>query len=207
MASIFKPKTTETPFRVRSLEDASTEYADLKKRRQGFIDQKGKLERERVAHAQTDFQAFHTAQRVDRVGALVAGDVVLADMPVSPESAWRAKFAEFDRQIADAKSAIELLNQKIMVARRAASAVIVDEVRDEYHARVVHLCQALIAAHGASKNLEDIKAQFNDQDLAWSGPLQPIGAVALHDGYATFLQAAVRDGFITADSVPGALLK
>ena len=208
MASIFgKTKTAGQPFRVHSLEDASTEYADLKKRRQAFIDQKSQLERDRDAHALTDFQVFHAAQRMDRAGALVTGDVVLSDMPVSPESAWRAKFAEIDRQIADAKSAIELLDQKIAVARRKATTVIVDEVRDEYQARVLHLCQALIAAHGASKNLEDLKAQFNDRDLAWSGPLQPIGAAALHDGYSTFLQTAVRDGFITAGDVPGVLLK
>jgi hypothetical protein len=205
--AIFAKTKAAAEFRVRSLEDVSGEYAELRAKRQAFIDKKSHLERERVVHSTTDYQSFHALKRLERVGSLVAGEVELADLPVSPESAWRAKFAEIDRQIADAKSAIELCDTKLSGARHKASAIVVEEVRGEYTARVVQLCQAIVAAYGASKNLEDLKSEFNAQDLAWAGPLKPIGAAALHGGYATFLQAAVRDGFISATEVPGVLSK
>jgi hypothetical protein len=201
MAFMKKAAPAAAEFRVRSLAEASKEYGELLAKRQEFIDRKGQLDRERVALGQIDFHAFEVDSRRARVESLVTGYGDLAELPASPRSAYIARFSEIDRQIADIKSARELIDQKLVAARNKASAVIVEEVRPEYGERIAALCKGLVAVYETSRSLEALKSDLNAKDIAW-GALNPISAESLNHRLGQILNECARAGFIAATDVP-----
>ncbi|QPC90302.1 hypothetical protein [Mesorhizobium sp. INR15] len=204
MTIFAKTKPAVPTFRVRSPEEVSSDCVTLAARDVEFENRQHELERDRNALMFANMQNFESDARRSRMEAVADGTMSLADAPEAPSIAMRAKFEAIDRELADIKMARDILRERRVVARRAASAIIVKEVAPEYKRRVVALSEALVAAHQASRALEDIKDQLNVHNVAWTA-LGPISATSIDGKLAHFIGDAVRGGFVASTDVPEAL--
>jgi hypothetical protein len=199
-----KPAVATEPFRVRTLSEASADYAAQVARDAEFVQRQKALEGERSALLGIDVKTFEADARRARVEAIATGAGDIADLPEAPRSAMRARFADIDRQLADLKAARDVLRLHIAAARMKASATVVAEVGDEYRSRVVAVCRSLAAAYEASRAVEDFRDQMSAKNIAWL-TLVPISAENIHGKIQMFVSSAIRDGFVSASEMPEGL--
>ncbi|OCP06132.1 hypothetical protein BBX50_23985 [Ensifer sp. LC11] len=85
-----------------------------------------------------------------------------------------------------------------MQSRSTASARICDTVKAEYGRRVVKVCQALEAVAEARADFDELRDQFEREDLAWSRlvPLSPTFLGDPRDGHIPrYLKEAREAGY------------
>lgn len=88
-----------------------------------------------------------------------------------------SELAALDRDI---DAALEVLRQRLLVARSVASTAIVKAVKPEYGRRVAEIARALEAVAVARAGYDELRDQFEREDISW-GALVPVSLSFLGD--------------------------
>lgn len=183
------PKTTlPADFRVPSLADASPEYGELQRRLATLDTAHAALTRE-ARTLQKDIAASPTPRVRPGVAALIGDD------PVDGGAAKVAKLADLQRSIADHDAALAEVRRRLIVARGPASTAARAAVKPEYQRRVRAVCEALVAAEEARAAYEDMRSQFEAEDIEWTGlGVLALGFLGDRDGGKSFhIQRVLRE--------------
>ncbi|WP_439496841.1 hypothetical protein [Bosea sp. (in: a-proteobacteria)] len=170
--AFLKKTTTPEPFRVPSLAEASTEYAGLIAKRAELLAQQSTLTAERRDLEQKIADAPAPAMR--------PGVAALLGETSDSTTGLRARLAEVQKLGADITAALEIVRQRLAVARGAASKTICAMARPEYGRRVAAICDALQALAAARAAYDDLRFEFDTQDVSW-GSLVPMSPNFLGD--------------------------
>ncbi|CAN7459478.1 hypothetical protein [Mesorhizobium sp. LjNodule214] len=101
------------------------------------------------------------------------GVAELLDEASDSSTALRAKLAELTTLDRDIEAALEVLRQRLAVARSSASKTIIEACRPEYGRRVAAIARALEAVATARGSYDDFRDQLEREDISWGG-LGPI---------------------------------
>lgn len=189
MAAVKKP--TEA-FRVPSLADADTGYAALQAKLSELRDRQG--------------EALRESRSLEKaIAADPARDVrpslaeLLGDEP-GAKSVNRKRLAEVKSLLADLEAALGVVEQRLRDAKTAASRAVCAIVRPEYARRVKAMIDAATLLDAAHKEYDDLRAQFELEDVAW-GSLMPMTPAFLGDSndpdrrIAKFIREAKEAGY------------
>ena len=69
---------------------------------------------------------------------------------------------------ADLRAAIGVIEERIREAKGSASAAVCEVSRPEYAKRVTAICEALKALDEAHKSYDELRNQFDANDIAWT---------------------------------------
>lgn len=185
--AILKKQATAQPeaeFRVPSLEEASAEYAALVAQRSGLT-QRG---------ADTRAERRDIERKIAEAPAPImrAGVAELLGETSDSTSGLRTRLAEVSKLERDIGSALEVIRQRLAVARTGASKAICAAARPEYGRRVAAICDALQAVAVARAAFDDLRDEFERQDVSWAS-LGPISLGFLGDARDGHIQRFVRE--------------
>lgn len=172
------------PFRVPSLAEASPEYAALVDKRQELLTQQSALTAERNELVRKIEEAPAPAMR--------PGVAALLGETSDSTTALRTRLSEVQRTLADIDAALEVVRQRLAVARTAASKAICAAARPEYGRRVAALCEVLQALSVARAAYDDLRDEFERQDVSW-GSLGPVSLGFLGDARDGHVQRFIRE--------------
>ncbi|MGV1856190.1 hypothetical protein [Rhizobium rhizogenes] len=188
---------------VRSLADADPGYVAAKSLVDKLTGQRSKLD----AEENDLLDRLRNRPAVSEMTARVAA--LLGDEPPSEDAepnGLRARLTAIAVERVDLQAALEHANQRLAVARYAASKTVCAEVRGEYSARVQRLAKALITAAAESAALDELSDALEREDIAWSGHLPPLRATRVvghrGDRVAGWLREAATTGFIKRTDIP-----
>lgn len=182
-------KKTE-PFRVPSLGEASPGYAALLERRTDLLTRQSAAvaERREVERQITD--APEPAYR--------PGVAELLGESSDSTSSLRARLKDLRSLESDIAAALEVVRQRLQVARGAASKEVCRLVRPEYGRRVAAICEALKSVAAARAEYDALRDDFDREDVAWTslGPM-PLGFLGDANGghVERFLKEAREGGY------------
>lgn len=182
-------KKTEQ-YRVPSLAEASTEYAELLAKRAKLLAQQTEVKRERHELLRQIEEAPAPAYR--------PGVAALLGEGAETTFAARTRVTELATLDADIAQAIEVIRQRLQAARTAASKEVCIIVRPEYGRRVAAICEALKVVREARAAYDDLRHQFEDEDIAWTSltPLVPTFLGDARDGHIErYLKEAKEAGY------------
>lgn len=172
--AIFKKQAGEPAdaFRVPSLAEASPEYAALLTKQQELRDQQARLNAERRDLEQKITEAPAPTMR--------PGVAALLGETSDSTTGLRARLGEVQRTLSDIDAALEVVRQRLAVARTSASKTICQAARPEYGRRVAAICDALKVVAVARAAYDDLRNEFDSQDVSW-GSLGPLDLRFLGD--------------------------
>lgn len=132
---------------------------------------------------------------------------LIGDKTLDAETADRGRLQELYREVRDLGDAAKIVEDRIRHERMRASAIVVEQVRDEY-ARIVRAqCEQLVILLEKMSDYAEFTAELEAADVAWTAlrpmPLGWIGSP--HDGQgrgAHYLREAVEYGFFEIDKIP-----
>lgn len=184
--AIFKKQAAAAaePYRVPSLAEASPEYASLVDKRQDLLTQQASLSAERRELLRKIEEAPAPSMR--------PGVAALLGEASDSATALRSRFGEVQRTLQDIESALEVIRQRLAVARTGASKAICAAARPEYGRRVAAICDALQAVAVARAAYDDLRDEFERQDVSWAS-LGPISLGFLGDARDGHVQRFVRE--------------
>lgn len=186
-----KPTATTGSFRVPSLAEVDTTYADLLQKQAELTSRQSDLEREKRAVEKEI--AADTSREVSPAIAELLGD------EPGTKSLNRRRVAEIRKEIADIEQAVVVLRQRLQDARGRASAAVVAASRMEYAKRVRAMVAAIEALSVARAEYDKIVDDFVANDVAWTSltPLQPTFCGDRQDGHVQrWLRAAREAGYV-----------
>lgn len=186
-----KPTATTGSFRVPSLAEVDTTYADLLQKQAELTSRQSDLEREKRAVEKEI--AADTSRDISPAIAELLGDEPGA------KSLNRRRVAEIRKEIADIESAQIVLRQRLADARGRASTAVVAASRMEYARRVKAMVAAIEALSVARAEYDKIVDDFVANDVAWTSltPLQPTFCGDRQDGHLQrWLRAAREAGYV-----------
>ncbi len=185
MAFLKKPAVdAPDPFRVPSLSEASPEYAALVDKRQELLTQQSALTAERNELVRKIEEAPAPTMR--------PGVAALLGETSDSTTGLRTRLAEVQRTLSDIEAALEIVRQRLAVARTAASRTICLQVKSEYGRRVAAMCNALKAIAAARADYDDLRDQFEREDVSW-GSLVPMVPNFLGDARDGHVQRFIRE--------------
>lgn len=191
MALLKKPAASAAePFRVPSLEEASSEYAALVDKRQDLLTQQSALTAER----------HDLSRKIEEAPAPIMRPGVAALLGETSDSTTglRTRLTEVQRTLSDIDAALEVVRQRLAVARTGASRAICLQVKPEYGRRVAAMCDALKAVAAARADYDDLRDQFEREDVSWGslGPMVPNFLGDARDGHVQrFIREAKEAGY------------
>lgn len=186
-----KPTATTGSFRVPSLAEVDTTYADLLQKQAELTSRQSDLEREKRAVEKEI--AADTSREVSPAIAELLGD------EPGTKSLNRRRVAEIRKEIADIEQAVVVLRQRLQDARGRASTAVVAASRMEYAKRVRAMVAAIEALSVARAEYDKIVDDFVANDVAWTSltPLQPTFCGDRQDGHVQrWLRAAREAGYV-----------
>jgi hypothetical protein len=133
---------------------------------------------------------------------------LIGEAPHQVPSADIDRLREISGGIEDRDAAIELLTNKLELANRRASQVIVNKISGTHKQLVADICAALITARQAAWAYGQLVDRLSADSVAWTSmiPMQPHQVMGHpSDKYgpvALYLREAVAAGFIDAAIVP-----
>src|SRR3954469_17479580 len=155
-------KAAAEPYRTPSLGEASPEYAALLQKQSDLYALQSKLNGE-LRDIQKQIDA--TGDRNPRVSTRVAE--LLGDAPDSAPM-LRKQGADIRAQLADVEAAIEIVRQRLNEPKGPARVAACQISRPEYGRRVVAVVKALEALAEARADYDDLRNQFEAEDIAWT---------------------------------------
>lgn len=188
---------------VRSLDSADAQYAAAKALVARLKASAASLDAEESDLLYRVSTRPASAEKTGRVAKLLGDEAPGED---DPPDGIRARLKAIAAERVDVRAALEIATQRLQSARFGASRVICDEVAPAYGETIKALAAALLAAHSAHRDLLDLIAALNREDIAWSGTLPPMQATTIfgHDAgrLAAWLRAAAEAGFIKSSEIP-----
>lgn len=186
MAIFKKPASVSAaePFRVPSLAEASPDYAALIDKRQELLTQQSALTAERNELIRKIEEAPAPAMR--------PGVAALLGETSDSTTALRTRLSEVQRTLSDIDAALEVIRQRLAVARTGASKTICTAARPEYGRRVAALCEALWAVSAARAAYDDLRDEFERLDVSW-GSLGPVSLGFLGDARDGHVHRFIRE--------------
>ncbi|MFC3207199.1 hypothetical protein [Aquamicrobium soli] len=162
-----KSAPATAPFRVPSLAEVDTEYAALLEKQASLTAKQGELERERRL-----VEKAIAADTSPEVRPQIAE--LLGDEPGS-KALNRRRLSEIRGELSDIDQALGVLRQRLQDARGRASTAVVAASRMEYARRVKAMVVAMQALDAAHKDYDDLRFQFEAEDIAWTSlrPMTP----------------------------------
>jgi hypothetical protein len=156
-----KAATPATQYDVPSLEDASPEYAEL-------------LKRQRELHAEQATLGFERKELEKKIRTApkreyTASVAEILGEDVNDENLPRKRLAEVVARDRDLTTAIEVLRQRLRVARTAASQAVIASVKPEYIRIVGEMGKAMQALDAVHREYVNMVDQFVAEDVAWTG--------------------------------------
>ncbi|MGW9332296.1 hypothetical protein [Bosea sp. NPDC055594] len=181
--AIFKKQAAE-PFRVPSLAEASPEYAALVDKRQELLTQQSTLNAERR----------DLVRKIEESPAPTMRPGVAALLGETSDSTagLRGRLTEVQRTLSDIDAALEVIRQRLAVARTGASKAICMAARPEYGRRVAALCEALQAVSVARADYDNLRDEFERHDVSWAS-LGPLGLGFLGDARDGHVHRFIRE--------------
>lgn len=161
MSLLGKKATPAISFAVPSLSDASPEYAAL-------IDKQRELQAEQAAlgkerrELEKRIRSEPKREYTSRVAEILGEQVDDGNLP-------RKRLAEGTARERDLETAIEVLRQRLRVARTAASQAVIALAKPEYAKVVGAMAKALRELDDAHRAYTDLVDQFVAEDVAWTG--------------------------------------
>jgi hypothetical protein len=202
-----------TPGDGVSLEDVSQEYARLKARRDELMAEEVRLfnrSREFSSRARAGITTEKPAKTLtvqDQRVAELLGD----PKPKAPElETLLTSLSGVEHRRADVRAAIELLESRMAVERRNASAIVCERIAPEYRALVADICEKLLELYAAVGRYEDYTDKLNEKQIAWANlwPM-PLSFAsnrgirgAMPSDAVRYLREAARQGFIKPSRLP-----
>lgn len=167
MALLKKPAPVAEPFRVPSLAEVDGDYAALLEKQAELTARQSDLEREKRS-VEKAIAADSSREVRPEIAAL------LGDKP-GTKALNRRRLAEIRGELSDVEQALGVLRQRIQDARGRASTVVVAASRMEYANRVRAMVLAMQALDVAHKDYDDLRFQFEAEDIAWTSlrPMTP----------------------------------
>jgi hypothetical protein len=194
-----KPKPIEVP----KLRDHSATLADLESRKARLGAEWSQKVAEHLAAARdTTPEATPTDPAIARVAEL------MGEPPPRIVPERREILARLVRECFELKSALELLDKRIMVERTKAAAIVRELVAPEYASRMRLVCEALMAAHAANESISDLVDAMEVEGISTSGmlPMRPLAVLGSprdpQSQLANFLRDAVAAGVIRQKEMP-----
>lgn len=172
-----KPAAITTPaFTVPSLADVDPAYSDLLKKQRELLDEQSKRNSEL-----REIESAILADTSPEVNPAVAA--LLGDEPDS-KAMNRQRAREIRGQLSAIAAALDVLRQRIAVARSRASQAVVASVRPEYARRVKAMVSAFEQVHAARVEYQALLDQFEMEDISWSSliPMTPAFLGDIRDG-------------------------
>lgn len=183
MAFLKKAASAEE-FRVLTLAEANPEYAALVEKRQDLLAQQASLNAERRDLEQKIAEAPAPTMR--------PGVAALLGETSDSTTGLRARLGEVQRTLSDIDAAIEVIRQRLAVARTSASKAICQAARPEYGRRVAAICDALKAVAVARAAYDDLRNAFDCEDVSW-GSLGPLDLRFLGDARDGQVERFIRE--------------
>lgn len=178
------------PFRVPSLAEASPEYAALVDKRQELSSQQAALSAERRELIRKIEEAPAPTMR--------PGVAALLGEASDSTTVLRTRLSEVQRTLQDIEAALEVVRQRLAVARTGASKSICLQTKPEYGRRVAAICEALEAVAAARADYDDLRNELERQDVAWASlvPMSPSFLGDARDGHIQYyLREAKATGY------------
>jgi hypothetical protein len=170
--ALLKTKTPAAePFIVPPL-TSHPDYAALIDKRTALIDRKAAVRSEK---RELERQIMDTP-----APALRRGVAELLDEAGDSTTHLRGRLSELAALDRDIDAALEVLRQRLLVARSVASTAIVKAVKPEYGRRVAEIARALEAVAVARAGYDELRDQFEREDISW-GALVPVSLSFLGD--------------------------
>lgn len=160
--ALMRKTTAAEPFRVPSLAEASPEYATLLQKQADLLSRQSELNTERRAFEKQIAAMPSDGQRVSSRVAELLGD------PTDSSPMLRKRSAEIRGELSALEEALEVIRRRLTDAKGPASSAICQTVRPEYGRRVAAVAKALEALALARADYDDLKNQFEAEDVAWS---------------------------------------
>jgi len=171
MALLKKTAPDAVPFAVPSLA-SHPDYAALVERRASLLTKQSATRAEkREIESQIADAPAPTMRR---------GVAELLEEASDSTTSLRARLAEVSALDRDITAALEVIRQRLAVARTAASREVCKQVRPEYGRRVAELCKTLEAVDAAHRAYMDLRDDLEAEDIAW-GSLTPMIPTFLGD--------------------------
>jgi hypothetical protein len=183
MAFLKSKPTAAEPYRVPPLA-MHTDYAVLCDKRAGLLVRQSAV---RAEKRDVERQIAETP-----APALRRGVAELLEEAADSTTALRARLAELTVLERDIDAALEVLRQRLAVARTAASRAIVEAVRPEYARRVSAVAHALEAVAVARAAYDELRDQFEREDVSW-GALGPASLGFLGEARDGHIERFVRE--------------
>lgn len=184
MAFLKKTTGQAEHFRVPSLAEASPEYAALIDKQQELLTRQSALNAERRDITRKIEEAPAPAMR--------PGVAALLGETSDSTTGLRTRLAEMQRTLSDIDAALEVIRQRLAVARTAASKTICTAARPEYGRRVGAVCEALKAVAIARAAYDDLRGELERQDVSWAS-LGPVSLGFLGDARDGHIQRFIRE--------------
>lgn len=167
MAFLSKKPTPAEPFRVPSLANADPAYAALATKQAELHAEQAALRTERRELERT-IAAEPRKEYSSRVAELLGEQVDDVTMP-------RKRLAEVLGRERDVAAALEIVRQRLQVARSTASQAVCALARPEYARRVAAMVEAMLALDVAHKAYVDLVDDFVTEDISWTAlvPMTP----------------------------------
>ncbi|KRE04725.1 hypothetical protein ASE61_07345 [Bosea sp. Root670] len=171
-------------FRVPSLAEASPEYAGLIAKRDELLAQQSALSAERSDIEQKIAEAPAPAMR--------PGVAALLGETSDSTTGLRARLGEVQKLGVDITAALEIIRQRLAVARTSASKAICQTTRAEYGRRVAAIADALKVVGVARAAYDDLRNAFDREDVSW-GSLGPLDLRFLGDAREGQVERFIRE--------------
>lgn len=172
------------PFRVPTLIEGSPEYSALIDKRADLL--------EKQSAARTERRDLERAITESPAPTLRPGVAELLGETSDSTTGLRARLADVIKLERDVETALEVVRQRLAVARTAASKAICLQVKPEYSRRVAAICDALKAVAAARAEYDALRDELDREDVAW-GSLGPVSLGFLGDARDGHVQRFIRE--------------
>jgi hypothetical protein len=184
MAFLKKQAAPVAEFSVPRLAEASPEYAALLDKRQQLSLQQSELSAERRELIRKIEEAPAPTMR--------PGVAALLGETSDSTTVLRSRLSEVQRTLQDIEAALEVVRQRLAVARTGASKSICLQTKPEYGRRVAAICEALEVVAAARAHYDDLRNELERQDVAWAS-LVPMSPSFLGDARDGHIQSYLRE--------------
>ncbi len=188
-----KSAPAPAPFRVPSLAEVDSDYAALVEKQASLNAKQSELEREKRT-IEKEIASDTSREVRPEIAAL------LGDEP-GTKALNRRRLAEIRGELSDIDAALGVLRQRLQDARGRASTAVVAASRMEYARRVKAMVVAMQALDAAHKDYDDLRFQFEAEDIAWTSlrPMTPAflgGSNEPDRRIARFIREAREAGYV-----------
>lgn len=197
--------------RPPTLAEVSPEYRAAIEKRAALTAEMDQLDNEKRQLAlKIDGDGGFTGEAGASVSSLNARQArtasILGENPSAKENA-RARYVEIGQRIGDLKSAIEILDNRLIDLRMAASNLVCQRIEADHKRLVADICARMVELHAAADAYYKFADALNADNVAWSRlhAMQPLFLGRPNDRYGkigSYLREAVTHGFWWPIQIP-----